>query len=601
MIHDTSSLQDNFAAGHNSFGTGPAGGSGDECQTDVLVVGGGPTGLMMASELLRHGVRMRCIDKLLEPQHFSKASGVWPRSVEIFDQKGIAERFIDKSIQAKKFVIYDHQKRPLLDLDVAALQTKYPFLMGIEQYTTEALLTEHLEELGGRVERGVTLQSFEEVADGMVATLSHVDGRIEHLKCRYLAGCGGAHSTIRHALGLEFSGEKYPCDYLLGHMQVEWDLPDEQLYVFFSEHGSVFAAPLPNNRWLLVGELAGDQKAICHDGAPTLEELHQVFAPRIPSEIRLSNPQWTSFFAVHHRMVKQYRHGRAFLSGDAGHIHSPVGGQGMNTGMQDAHNLAWKLAYVCHGWASDALLDSYHAERHPVAEHVLGLTDRIQKSINLRGAAKMKARNLVMGAVGRLEFVRSNAVVDMSETAYTYKQGPLASECRHTSLWPSGDNQHPGMRDGCCFRSGPKAGDRAPEVELTDSPVAWLSHVWRSPKVVMLLFAGMHDEASSEVRANFEQAADFARQAGWENWIEPWCVVRNEADAQAVADLGFSVIQDQSAELHQRYGAASACTYLIRPDGHILCRTQPIDLAWVESFLVQAGFQTAGAVATQDA
>lgn len=583
MANETTSFTGSFTAADVVLpGAGPS-------QTDVLVVGGGPTGLMMATELLRHGVRVRCIDKMLKPQPFAKASGVWPRSLEIFDQKGIGERFLEHSIQAKHFMMYDQDKRPIINLDVQGLPTRFCYLMGIEQYTTEALLTAHLHELGGRIERGISLESWEENADGILATLRADDGTVELLQAKYLTGCDGAHSTVRHGLGLEFAGEKYPCQYVLGHMQVEWELPDEQVYLFLGEEGAVFAAPLPHNRWFLVGELAGDQTSICHEGSPTLHDLHEVFASRLPVKVRFSELQWSSFFALHHRMVGQYQQGRVFLAGDAGHIHSPVGGQGMNTGMQDAHNLAWKLAYVCRGWANESLLESYHAERHPVAEHVLGLTDRIQRSLNLRGKTKMRVRNALMHTVGRLEFVRSNAVLDMSETAYTYKHGPLADECRHASVWPSGDNQHPGLRDSCCFRQGPRAGDRAPDVELKDCPADWLSHLWRSSKVIMLLFEGLHDGDEAIAREDFEHAATFLDKIHGQGWIEPWVVVRSDESAQSIADLGFSILNDYEGTVHERYGAASGCAFMIRPDGHVLCRTLPIDMHWIQNFLQSAG------------
>lgn len=352
---------------------------------DVLVVGAGPVGLTMASELARNGVRCRIVDRLAVPLPYCRAIGITPRTLEVWDDMGIAREMIDEGlwIDGLRSIIHgqpDSDKRlELSDLPYGEL--------GLPQYETERLLTRHLHRLGLSVERGVALRTIQQDGSGVNVQLEK-EGTIEQASFRYVVGCDGAHSTVRHAMGIGFEGEALPMTFMLGDVQIDWDLPRGMALralraVEAAAPHMFIAIPLPEPGRYRVSMVApvklaspgGSGHGIQSEArGPELDDIQAIADDLLPTRPRLTDLRWSSMFRISVRLADAYRRGRVFIAGDAAHIHPPTGGQGMNTGIQDAYNLAWKLALVLDGTAAERLLDSYEAERRPIGADVVART-----------------------------------------------------------------------------------------------------------------------------------------------------------------------------------------------------------------------------------
>jgi rifampicin monooxygenase len=333
---------------------------------DVIVAGGGPTGVMLASELLLHGVDALVLEKDAEPTRIVRALGLHARSVEVMDQRGLLERFLALGQQYPVGGFFAGIDKPSPD----RLDAAHPYVLAIPQTTTERLLTEHATKLGVEIRRGCELVGLSQDDHGVTAEL--VDGT--QLRSRYLVGCDGGRSTVRKLLGVGFPGEPTRAETLLG--EVEVTAPPETLNAVIAEvrktQKRFGAVPLGDGVYRLVAPADG----VAEDRTvpPTLDELKQQVRKLAGTDFGAHSPRWLSRFGDATRLAERYRTGRVLLAGDAAHIHPPTGGQGLNLGIQDAFNLGWKLAAEVGGWAPEGLLDSYHTERHPVAADVLDNT-----------------------------------------------------------------------------------------------------------------------------------------------------------------------------------------------------------------------------------
>lgn len=335
---------------------------------DVTVVGGGPTGLMLAGELRLHGVRVVVLERLTEPTRQTRALGLHTRSVEVMDQRGLLERFLAVGEKFRIGGIFGGITKPWPD----GLDTAHEYGLAVEQPVTERLLNERALELGADVRRGVELVGLSQDGDGVSAELA--DGT--RLRSRYLVGCDGARSAVRGLLGVGFPGDPARVETLLGEMEVTED-PEEVAAVVARVRGTQLrfgAGPLADGSGAYRVVVPADGVAEDRTSAPTLEEFRRQLRAYAGTDFGVHSPRWLSRFGDATRLAESYRVGRVLLAGDAAHVHPPTGGQGLNLGVQDAFNLGWKLAAEVAGWAPEGLLDSYHAERHPVAAAVLDNT-----------------------------------------------------------------------------------------------------------------------------------------------------------------------------------------------------------------------------------
>jgi 2-polyprenyl-6-methoxyphenol hydroxylase-like FAD-dependent oxidoreductase len=417
---------------------------------EVLIAGAGPVGLMAACELVRYGLTVRIVDKTAEPTDKSKALVVWPRTLEHLDRMGIAGRFLAAGLKATEAHFFQVGKL-IASIPLDTVETPFPFGLMIPQSETECLLIERLGELGVAVERPVTVTAL---ADGTV-TLAKADGSTERVTPRWIIGADGAHSTLRHAIGASFEGTTLASDWVLADFHQAGPVPVDTVELHFHKDGILALFPIPPDRVRVIANInshgAADDPAP-HD--PTMAEIQQLMDTRDGRGMQTGTPVWLSAFHINERKVVDFRAGNVFLMGDAAHIHSPAGGQGMNTGMQDAVNLAWKLALVHHGLVSpsggETLLNSYTAERSPVARQVLRGAGLLTEIGTLGNPVLRGLRNTLMHFVTGFETVQHAFAETVTELAIAYPETPLNSA------------QKP-------MKGGPKPGERAP---VSTSPVS---------------------------------------------------------------------------------------------------------------------------------
>jgi len=390
----------------------------------VLIVGAGPVGLTLALELARYRVPVRLVDRITQRSDQSRAIAIWPRTLELLDRSDTAQALADAGNRVIAANIMADGKR-LARLDFSEVATPHPYVLMLAQNQTEALLEKSLARFGVAAELGVELVSFAQDESGVTATLRHSDGRVETERLAFLVGCDGAHSTVRHGLGVSFEGDTIDTDWGLGDFMVSGSpFPPDELATFMHAEGPLVFFPLAANRYRFIASLDSSKGEA--SAAPTPAQFQAILDRRGPGGMRLGEPIWVSAFRINERQVADYRAGRVFLAGDAAHVHSPAGGQGMNTGMQDAVNLAWKLALVSRGLAgAPALLDSYQAERHAVGAEVIASAGRLTHAALLSNPVARHLRDIAAHLLLGLPPVRRALQETMSEISTGYARSPI--------------------------------------------------------------------------------------------------------------------------------------------------------------------------------
>ncbi|PTR31218.1 2-polyprenyl-6-methoxyphenol hydroxylase-like FAD-dependent oxidoreductase [Rhodococcus sp. OK519] len=512
--------------------------------TDVLVVGAGPVGLTSALELRRRGIDVAIVDRLAEPPQYAKAVGIQPRTLEVWDAMGVLRPALDASTPMRGQVVYvDGTLSTRLDL---ALPDDVPFrFVAMPQYATERILAEALTERGTPIRRGVELVGFTQNSDDVTATLRHC-GLDFTVTARYLVGCDGAHSIVRKGLGVSFEGDAFPEEYMLADVEVDWSMPDGYgVRAMRTEDGQttdiMVCIPLPGTGRYRISSLVSpdlatapkDSGEVAHGfeagRRPTLDHIQAVLDRLSPEPTQARNLRWSSVFRISHRLAGSYSAERVFLAGDAAHIHPPTGAQGMNTGIQDAYNLGWKIALAVQGRAADGLLDSYDAERRPVGEEVVGRT--VHHARAGIGAGETDPQRTMLREAQLLVGYRDSRLVD---------GGP----------------------------GEPAPGDRAPDApglqqDTVASPIR-VHDLLRHPGHTLLLWA----PTTSDIRPHSMIAESITDRYG--PVVRPY-VITPDASATAAG----TVLRDAETRFAKAYGLGAApAAVTIRPDGYLGHRSE---------------------------
>lgn len=543
--------------------------------TEVLIVGAGPTGMLLAAELARAGVGARVVDRAPCPVGESRAFGVVARTLEIFDDLGIAEEAIRRGRRLDSMNLYDGG-HSLARFDMRELDSPFPFILGLPQYETEALLGELTEACGVQVERPLALMALEQDSDGVTATLSRPDGENEKCRVGWVVGCDGAHSAVRREADFSHTGPDLKSRFALLDARAELDLPNDGVHLFFHPEGALALFPLPQeNYWRVAADLPPEREL---PEEPGLELFEQLIAGRTPLRARLSEPLWVTGFSPRERKVDGYQKGRVLLAGDAAHTHSPVGAQGMNTGLGDAHNLGWKLALVVRGEAHESLLDSYTAEREPVARGVLAGTRAATRLVTLNSPVSRGIRRRVLGFLSGFGAVQRRGPRYFHQLHVNYRESPIAEEKQLPLLSKSSHEEsgaeHLRVSERLAFRRGPRAGELAPDSPvLEEGRSTRLRRVLRGSRNSLLMFYGLaatpRDHAGSQLTIEEVEHKYGGR-------VTAYVIFPGEKASEIVGNHS-SVLLDPGGECHSRYGARASCLYLVRPDEHIGFRAQPED------------------------
>lgn len=534
-------------------------------ETDVLIVGAGPVGLMLACELWRRDIACRIIDKVSDFPQTSRANGFQPRSMEVLDSLGVADQILARGYpvngasmrQGEHELFRFETKLDQSGHPVPRPDQPYRSIVAVNQAEVEGVLRGKLAALGGQVQRQRELRGLEEAQGGVVAQVADLASEeVERVEAKWLVGCDGAHSTVREQLQLRLEGEEYPEQLVLADVHLQGDLPQGLTTMWVNDQGLLAAIPFREpGLWRLMAVVTPDAAGNAPQASVAL--FQRLLVERAgDTTTRVSEPVWLSNFVVHHRMVPHYRKGHAFLAGDAAHIHSPSGGQGMNTGIQDSYNLGWKLALVLKGTAPEALLDTYEAERLPVARHVLEETDTNQQlSISHRPMAEFLRNHVVLPLLSvpalRERFIEY-ALRRGSELDINYRSSPLSEQHDH-------------------FSAGPQAGDRAPDGQLLDrsgQSTSLFAH-FRTPQFRLLLFEGHSSAAEVADLVRLGQRLQDASGG-----LVRACLIAGQEDAAQVTADDLILLRDPEHATHKTYGASSPCLYLVRPDGYVGFRSR---------------------------
>ena len=463
----------------------------DTINTDVIIIGAGPTGLSLACQFVRYGIDFVVVEKNETFTRFSKAIGVQARTLEIYDQLGLAQPAIKEGEITEMIRLIEggevRGEIPLLNFGKDL--SPFPYLLMLEQSKNEELLYKYLRAHGRDVRWNTELESFTQDENGVTARIKTAPGESQTVVGKYLVGCDGASSPVRHGLGLTFEGSTFERLFYVADARVDWELSHKSLYVCLAR--DVFTAFFPmkgENRYRIVGTFPEGKNA--EQGEILYEEIEQQIKEEAKLSLDISDVRWFSLYKVHSRRVNKFSEGRCFLAGDAGHIHSPAGAQGMNTGIGDAYNLAWKLAIVIKGFAAENILDTYNEERLANAMRLLESTDRIFEfaagSNWLLALFRTTIFPTVAGYMTSIDAIRKRLFPLISQIGITYRDHSLSD---HTS--DESDDV--------------KAGDRLPYFLLNGRSI--FDHL-KEPKFHLLVFSnGEHESLCEEFAHEFGHAA----------------------------------------------------------------------------------------------
>jgi 2-polyprenyl-6-methoxyphenol hydroxylase-like FAD-dependent oxidoreductase len=522
--------------------------------------------LTLGIELARRNVPFLLIERDATPPTTSRAIGLQTRTAEMLQILGIPRSALQPSVQPRALCL-EEGDRTLACITFDAADAGGVTLTIIDETDTERILTTRLEALGGAVQRGTELLSYRIEGDAVAATVRDASGERE-VRARYLVGADGAHSTVRREAGIQFEGSAYPEQFILADLDIDWNLPHDTAHVWIGGEQLAAVLPLPGEkRYRLIMPLtSATEMPASATEAQIGQRAIQLLRERTGVPLRVQGaPAWASAFRISRRQAAQYRKGPVFLAGDAAHVHSPVGGQGMNTGIQDACNLGWKLALAARGQAAPGLLDTYFTERAPIAHELLRNTDLATRAVLSQNDLMREVRRHLIPLLAEQPGVRQRIMPIVGQLNVNYRGSFLAMDAGSVRR----------------RRSGLLAGDRVPDQGLQTAggdPVRLYDLI--ADGWTLLLFAGA-DATPERHRALRDIAAVSQSIVG--DTVRPVQIVPTPGNDIA----GVTTLLDARGEVATRFGAGSGLAILIRPDGYLGYRSALEDTGALASYLAR--------------
>jgi 2-polyprenyl-6-methoxyphenol hydroxylase-like FAD-dependent oxidoreductase len=501
----------------------------------ALIIGAGPTGLLMGCILARFGVPFRIIDKKPERTLTANAVGIQTRTLELLDNLGIVHHFIKAGHECK--AIHIHQEgKDLAHIPLDQLDSTYRFILALPQSETERLLTEHLIELGAEVERPLELRELKHEEGHLNCVLTSLENdQSETLTCDWLLACDGANSKVRELCDLPFPGEDLSEQFMVANAEMSSFLSNSQIHLFLNPGTLLATIPFGSHSFRVAVNLHQSPRKFLVE-----KEVKEFIQERSQGDYDVTSVSWISPFWIHSKIVKELRYGSVFLLGDAAHIHSPAGAQGMNTGLQDAYNLAWKLALVIQGKAKLTLLDSYQEERYPLVSQIVKRSERFTKMILLENPLLLSLRTLFFKILNKQPKLIKKITMQLTQLSLSYKK---------SSIIHYRGKIHP---------KAPQPGERVPDVYINQT--ARLHVYLRTMQHKVLLFTGQHLNEN-----------DLARLTDLQQWLSEH--YPETIKTFIISDKKLSgqenLILDEKMAIHQRYQVKTPALYLIRPDNYI--------------------------------
>jgi 2-polyprenyl-6-methoxyphenol hydroxylase-like FAD-dependent oxidoreductase len=530
----------------------------NKTSTDCLIVGAGPVGLTLACQLQHYGVNFRIIDKVDGPVIRTKAAAVWSRTTEFMAQIGLEDEFLNAGLHCCSASLFADGKR-FAQLHLDTVDSLYNFVLMIPQHATEHILREELNKHGVRVEYGHEMTSLQSTDEHVAVELAGG----ETLTCRWLVGCDGAHSGVRHALNLDFAGEKLQSDWVVADVYLDEVYAEEEIMAIMHDSGPTALFPLGDMFYRVVAQV--DDVTGVRDAETAESALRDLFAERVVGLAKLGEFKDAGYFTIHERQVEKYQVGRVFVAGDAAHVHSPLGGQGMNTGMHDAYNLGWKLALVARGQMTEEFLSTYQDERFPIGQRLVKATSMGTKMITQRQPLVAALRKQAAKILTQLPVLKHKARDTLTEVNIHYRGGPLSIEPESCPrAWR--------------FKKGIRAGERATDALVTaNGEEVRLTSYLTGARFHLMIFGGEEADCWSV----FEPMVKKVREH-YASFVQ---IVWIGADSSAPPNLDSEVhVIDHTEELHHDYAATEPSVYLLRPDAYVAYRSQTLGADELENY-----------------